>query len=150
MTIRWMSEADLDEVVAINKLVFANSAFSDPQALREFLAQPLNAGIVLASRWLQRTLAYALYTVPTDEAHPLILREIATHPKEQRKGFALKLVTWIKSRCFHHNIQVNTLDTQLPMHLLLKKAGFKATNIKHGTPNDVYTFILQQCQEVPF
>jgi len=133
VTSRWMVQADLKEVVAIDRKCFAES-WNKEDFLSE-LRNRMTCGIVAEAG--DRILAYAIYNL--SKSSILILR-IATEPKCQREGFATHLVNTLKQRLSFDQrrmIAAYVPDTNLAMHLFLKSNAFQATHVEPNFYQDL-------------
>ena len=117
------TEADLDAVMAIEKLSFptpwARQAFSDeldrPWARLEVLRQVATGHVV----------GFCNYWLVADELHIL---NVAVHPAERRRGHAARLVQHILDEASRSKTRVVSLEVRASNHAaqaLYRKFGFR-------------------------
>jgi len=85
--VRRMTEGDLDEVVALQKIAFAHPWTA--QMLRRELEHDWSTVLVALLDGPERVAGFIVYWLVHDEVHVL---NVATHPEERRRGVARLLM----------------------------------------------------------
>jgi [ribosomal protein S18]-alanine N-acetyltransferase len=122
------TEADLDAVVAIERLSFPapwpRQAFADEQARSWARLE------VLRQRPSGRVVAFCNYWLVADELH---LHNIAVHPEERRRGHAARLLRHILDQAARSKARVISLEVRasnLAAAGLYRKFGFREVGIR--------------------
>lgn len=116
------SEADLDAVLAIDRLSFPTPW--PAQAFREELARPWARIDVLRELLQDRVVGFCNYWIVADE---LQILTVAVHPDDRRQGHAARLVLHMLDEGVRANAQLATLEVRASnqaAQALYRKLGF--------------------------
>jgi ribosomal-protein-alanine N-acetyltransferase len=116
------SEADLDAVLAIDRLCFP--APWPEQAFRDELCRPWAHVEILCEVESRRVVAFCNYWIVADE---LQILTVAVHPDERRRGHAARLVQHMLDEGARAKVRVASLEVRAsnePAQALYRKLGF--------------------------
>jgi len=145
MIIDAMTEADLDEVVAIDVAAFSEPKEVREKSLREELARPWGR-LRVARGEGGRVLGYLLFWHVTDELHVI---NVAVAPAERRKGIGRALVGELLSYARANAVAKILLEVRASNAAaiaLYESAGFTRFNVRpryYGTDEDAVEMVLR-------
>ena len=122
-TIASSTEADLDAVMAIERLSFPKPW--ERQAFSDELARPWARLEVLRLAATGSVLGFCNYWLVADELHIL---NVAVHPDERRHGHAARLLQHILDEAIRHKTRVVSLEVRVSnqaAQALYRKFGFR-------------------------
>jgi len=126
--LRSMTEADLDQIMAIE-----NACFAAPWSYDEMWAECSNEmAHYLVAECEGRVAAYGGYWLIVDEAH---ITNIATSPDFRRRGIGEKLVRALMAQAKEQGAWAMTLEVRVsntPARTLYEKCGFTLAGIRPG------------------
>jgi [ribosomal protein S18]-alanine N-acetyltransferase len=134
--IRWMTYADMLDVLAIEKMSF-DSPWGEDDFIR-CLRQRNCIGVVAVRD--SRVVGYMVYEL----GQPMRLLNIAVHRAYRRNGVGIHLLEWLISRLQErrNRLDVTVRETNLGAQLFFRSQGFKAIevlrNIFEDTDEDAY------------
>jgi len=145
MIIDAMTEADLDEVVAIDVAAFSEPKEVREKSLREELARPWGR-LRVARGEGGRVLGYLLFWHVTDELHVI---NVAVAPAERRKGIGRALVGELLSYARANAVAKILLEVRASNAAaiaLYESAGFTRFNVRpryYGNDEDAVEMVLR-------
>jgi len=116
------SEADLDAVLAIDRLCFP--APWPEQAFRDELSRPWAYVEILREAESGQVVAFCNYWIVVDE---LQILTVAVHPERRRRGHAARLVQHMLDEGARAKVRMATLEVRAsnePAQALYRKLGF--------------------------
>ncbi len=137
--IRWMTRADMADVLEIDRLSFA-----DPWCEVDFANCLRQRGIIglVAEQSAVSIAAYMLYGLRRDS---MLIHRLAVHPQYRLRGFARAMVEKLigkLTRQRRSHLLTTVCESDLHAHLFFRQMGFLATEVTQGQfgPRDGYAF----------
>lgn len=138
---RWMVRRDLEAVVAIEaaskRVPWTEEDFCKHLRKRNEIGHVAEVG--------DRVSGFMLYRLLSDR---VVLLNIATDPKQRRKGVGSSLIRKLKEKLrsgMRTRLTADVPEGCLPLLLLLRSHGFLATRLMRGEEEDVITmeYVMQ-------
>ena len=134
-TVRWMRRDDMFRIASIRR-----RCGMDSDLLERMLNDPF--GICKVAEIEGRIVGFLAYKSGRKRTR---LMEVSVHPSFRRKGIALFLLNSMSSKINFDlkKVEATVSEYNLPAQMLLKKAGFRATEVLSSLSGSDYVFVMR-------
>jgi len=136
--LRWLVERDIPEVILIDRLCFGHDSWVE-EDFRESTKTRNVVGMVATHR--EQVLGYMIYELRKRE---IKLLRLAVLPSQQRRSIGTRCVMKLLEKLNNgrrRTLFVDVPENRLPLQLMLKKAGFLATEILKENESEQYRMV---------
>ena len=138
LKVRWMNRGDLKSVIKMQKM---SGEFSENHT-QEFINR--NNAICNVVEVEGKVVGFIFYEI---DANKIEIDSLLVDASFRRKGIGSELISRLISKLSkkRRTIEFKVSEYELPLHLLLKKCGFKASGVlrSHSGPSD-YMFAFSK------
>lgn len=140
-TIRWMRRDDMRRVVSIRR-----RCGMDSDLLDRVLRDPF--GICKVAEMDGKIVGFLAYKNGRSRTRVL---EVSVHPAFRRRGVALFLLNSMSAKMNFNlkRVEATVSEYNLPAQMLLKKAGFHATEVVSSPSGSDYAFVMRTAEKDP-